>query len=128
MMKVVCTHFVLKGKSNYKSLVPVFPDMLRILLENIGQMPEEEEILQMYIELNLADLSQNRKPEGYNRKGKVRLVFPMDRDPKDKKEFYLKSYEKVGDMKKIVGQYCEILDKAKIKYEIHDEENYMDLN
>ena len=123
MMKVVCTHFVLKGKSNYKSLAPVFPDLLKVLLEGIGQMPEEEEILQMYIELNLADLSQNRKPEGYNRKGKVRLVFPIER-----KEFYLKSYEKVGDIKSIVSQYRAILDGAKIKYEIHDEDNYMDLN
>ncbi|MBR6038776.1 MAG: hypothetical protein IKP53_08670 [Candidatus Methanomethylophilaceae archaeon] len=123
MMKVVCTHFVLKGKSNYKSLAPVFPDLLKVLLEGIGQMPEEEEILQMYIELNMADLSQNRKPEGYNRKGKVRLVFPIER-----KEFYLKSYEKVGDIKSIVSQYRTILDGAKIKYEIHDEDNYMDLN
>ena len=123
MMKVVCTHFVLKGKSNYKSLAPVFPDLLKVLLEGIGQMPEEEEILQMYIELNMADLSQNRKPEGYNRKGKVRLVFPIER-----KEFYLKSYEKVGDIKSIVSQYRTILDGAKIKYEILDEDNYMDLN
>ena len=33
-------------------------------------MPEEEEILQMLIDLNVSDLQQNRKPEGYNRKGK----------------------------------------------------------
>ncbi len=40
-MKVVSTHFILKGKSSYKDLEPVFPQMLRVLLEEIGQMPEE---------------------------------------------------------------------------------------
>ena len=73
-MKIVSTHFVLKDGSDYKDLAPVFPDLLKALLEEIGQMPEEDEILQMYIALNMADLELNRKPEGYNRKGKVRLV------------------------------------------------------
>ena len=76
-MKVYSTHFILKGKSDYKDLAPVFPDILKMFLEEIGQTPEEEEILQMLIELNMMDLERNRKPEGYNRKGKVRLVFPI---------------------------------------------------
>ena len=92
-MKVYSTHFILKGKSDYKDLAPVFPDILKMFLEEIGQTPEEEEILQMLIELNMIDLERNRKPEGYNRKGKVRLVFPMDR-----KEFYLKTYTKSTDL------------------------------
>ena len=77
-MKVYSTHFILKGKSDYKDLAPVFPDILKLFLEEIGQMPDEEEILQMFIELNMIDLELNRKPEGYNRKGKFRMVFPME--------------------------------------------------
>ncbi len=119
-MKIVSTHFVLKDGSDYKDLVPVFPDLLKALLEEIGQMPEEDEILQMYIALNMADLELNRKPEGYNRKGKVRLVFPMDR-----KEFYLKTYEKFNDLGKIVKRYKEILDNGGINYEIPEDDNYM---
>ncbi len=121
-MKFVSTHFVLKDGSDYKDLAPVFPDLLKALLEEIGQMPEEDEILQMYIALNLADLELNRKPEGYNRKGKVRLVFPMDR-----KEFYLKTYEKFNNLNKIVTKYQEILDESGIKYEIPDDDNYMNI-
>ena len=121
-MKIVSTHFVLKDGSDYKDLAPVFPDLLKALLEEIGQMPEEDEILQMYIALNMADLELNRKPEGYNRKGKVRLVFPMDR-----KEFYLKTYEKFNDLNKIVSRYTEILDHGGIKYEIPSDDNYMAL-
>lgn len=122
-MKFVSTHFVLKDGSDYKDLAPVFPDLLKALLEEIGQMPEEDEILQMYIALNLADLELNRKPEGYNRKGKVRLVFPMDR-----KEFYLKTYEKFNNLNKIVTKYQAILDEGGIKYEIPDDDNYMNVH
>jgi hypothetical protein len=118
-MKIVSTHFVLKDGSDYKDLAPVFPDLLKALLEEIGQMPEEDEILQMYIALNLADLELNRKPEGYNRKGKVRLVFPMER-----KEFYLKTYEKFNNLEKIVTRFKEILDDAGVKYEIPSDDNY----
>lgn len=121
-MKFVSTHFVLKDGSDYKDLAPVFPDLLKALLEEIGQMPEEDEILQMYIALNLADLELNRKPEGYNRKGKVRLVFPMDR-----KEFYLKTYEKFNNLNKIVTKYQAILDEGGIKYEIPDDDSYMNV-
>ncbi len=112
-MKVISTSFVLKGKTDYKDLVPVFPQMLCTLLEEIGQMPEDDDILQMYIELNLMDLRENRKPEGYNRKGKVRLVFPLDF-----KGFYLKTYDKYNDLKKLVGEYRAILDENGISYEI----------
>ncbi len=119
-MKIVSTHFVLKDGSDYKDLAPVFPDQLKALLEEIGQMPEEDDILQMYIALNLADLELNRKPEGYNRKGKVRLVFPMER-----KEFYLKTYEKFNNLEKIVTRFKEILDDAGVRYEIPSDDNYM---
>lgn len=112
-MKVFSTHFVLKGKSDYKDLAPVFPDILKMFLEEIGQMPEEEEILQMFIELNLIDLERNRKPEGYNRKGKVRLVFPMD-----SKEFYIKTYGKGTDMSGIADNISNMLTAAGVSFEV----------
>ena len=120
-MKVSSIHFVLKGKTDYKDLVPVFPDILKMFLESIDQMPEEEELLQMLIELNMTDLELNRKPEGYNRKGKIRLVFPMD-----SKEFYLKTYSKSSELKPIADKISEMLTAAAIKYEIkeHDRVDY----
>lgn len=112
-MKVFSTHFVLKGKSDYKDIAPVFPDILKAFLEEIGQTPEEEEILQMFIEINMADLERNRKPEGYNRKGKMRMVFPMDR-----KEFYLKAYSKTTDISGITETISSLLTSAGVKFEI----------
>ncbi len=112
-MKVFSTHFVLKGASDYRDLAPVFPDILKMFLEEIGQMPEEEEILQMYIELNMMDLERNRKPEGYNRKGKVRLVFPMD-----SKEFYIKTYSKTTDLSGIASNIGNMLTAAGVNFEV----------
>lgn len=112
-MKVYSNHFVLKGKSDYKDLAPVFPDILRAFLVEIDQMPEEEEIFRMFVELNMIDIRKNRKPEGYNRKGKIRLVFPLD-----SKEFYLKCFNKATDLSKISQTISRYLDSAGIKYEI----------
>ena len=117
-MKVYSTHFILKGKSDYKDLAPVFPDILKLFLEEIGQMPDEEEILQMFIELNMIDLELNRKPEGYNRKGKFRMVFPMDR-----KEFYIKTYNKSNDMGRIVEGIKGLLDSGGIDYDVKQNDN-----
>jgi len=112
-MKVFSTHFVLKGKSDYKDLAPVFRDILKALLEEIGQMPEEEEIFQMFVDMNMVDIERNHKPEGYNRKGKMRLIFPMDR-----KEFYLKTYSKATDMSRMTEIISSLLVLAGVKFDI----------
>lgn len=117
-MKVYSVHFILKGKTDYKDLEPVFPDILKMFLHEIGQTPEEEELLQMFIELNMIDIRQNRKPEGYNRKGKIRLVFPMDR-----KEFYIKTYTKGTDLNRVAGNIAGILNAAGIKFDQKENDN-----
>ncbi len=117
-MKVYSVNFVLKGKTPYKDLAPVFPDILKMLLEEIGQMPEEEEILQMLIDLNMTDLELNRKPEGYNRKGKVRLVFPMDRN-----EFYIKTHLKGQDLSRIADNISNMMTAAGVKFSVSQNED-----
>jgi hypothetical protein len=112
-MKVFSTHFVLKGKSDYKDIAPVFTEILRSLLTEIGQMPEEEEIFQMFVEMNMADLERNRKPEGYNRKGKIRMIFPTDR-----KEFYYKAYSKTTDLSRMTDLTSGLLNSAGVKFEV----------
>lgn len=115
-MKPSSYHFVLKGKSDYKDIVPVFPDILKLILsENEHfQTAEDEESREMFIELNMSDLERNRKPEGYNRKGKYRLIFPMDR-----KEFYIKTVTgKPTDIKRIGDTISDMLATAKVKFEV----------
>ncbi len=111
-MKVYSVNFLIKDKKPYQKLAPVFPDILKMLLEEIGQTPDEEEILQMLVDLNVKDLERDRKPEGYNRRGKVRLVFPMDR----KGEFYIKTYNRSQDLKGIADKISNMLAAAGIKF------------
>ncbi len=114
-MKSHSYHFILKGKAEYKDLVPVFPDILKtILAENDHfQNDEDEESREMFIELNMFDLEQNRKPEGYNRKGKYRLIFPIGTI-----EFYLISLvAKPNDVKRVGDRIADILSTTNIKFE-----------
>ncbi len=117
-MKAYSVNFHLKGKTPYKDLAPVFPDILKMLLEEINQVPEEEEILQMLIDLNVQDLERNRKPEGYNRKGKVRIVFPMDDS-----EFHIKTFTKNQDLSRIADNISSMLTAAGIKFTVAQNED-----
>ncbi|WP_400223692.1 hypothetical protein [Methanomethylophilus alvi] len=113
-------HFILKGKSDYKDLAPVFPEILRSALVIADQVPEEEE-LTMIIQLNLDDLEKNRKPEGYIRKARIRMVFPLDR-----KEFYLQSYNpKIVDLGKIRETVSEILTKGGVSFDVTEDDDIL---
>ena len=86
----------------------------QILAENDHfQNDEDEESREMFIELNMFDLEQNRKPEGYNRKGKYRLIFPIGT-----MEFYLISLvAKPNDVKRVGDRIADILSTTNIKFE-----------
>ncbi len=111
-------HFILKGKSDYKDLAPVFKDILQSVLKHADQLPEEEEFT-MILKLNLDDLEQNRKPEGYLRKARVRIVFPLDR-----KEFYVQSYSpKLIDLSRIKENVSNILSTAGVKFDVTEDDD-----
>ena len=113
-------HFILKGKTDYKDLAPVFPEILRSALVIADQVPEEEE-LTMIIQLNLDDLEKNRKPEGYIRKARIRMVFPLDR-----KEFYLQSYNpKIVDLGKIRETVSEILTRGGVGFDVTEDDDIL---
>ena len=88
------------------------------VLENADQVPEEEEFT-MILHLNLDDLEQNRKPEGYIRKARVRIVFPLDR-----KEFYIQSYSpKVVNLSKIREDVSAILNNGGISFDVTEDDD-----
>ena len=111
-------HFILKDKSDYKDLAPLFKDIMTIVLRNADHVVEEEEFT-MILNLNLDDLEQNRKPEGYIHKARVRIVFPLDR-----KEFYVQSYSaKVVDLGKVKSDVSEILSKGGVKFDVTEDDD-----
>jgi hypothetical protein len=117
-MAKTSVHFILKDKSDYKNLAPIFEDLLVSALTVVDQVPDPEE-LQMIVNMNVDDLSQNRKPEGYIRKARIRMVFPLDR-----KEFYFQSYNpKAVDLSKIRETTAQILNKAKVHYTVTEDDD-----
>jgi len=48
----------------YKDLQDVFEDVLKAFLDETDQMPDEDEILQLFLRINMMDIEKNRKPEG----------------------------------------------------------------
>jgi len=98
----------------WKSLAPVFDNLLRDFLKESGQMPPEEDIIKMFVKLNMIDLEKNRKPEGWNRRGRVRMVFPITNQP----QMYLRSSMKSAEVVRITESVSALLKKAKISHKV----------
>lgn len=112
-MKATSGHFIFKGDTDYKDLVDVFPEVLRTFLKETGQMPEDEEVMEMFIHLNQVELEKNEKPEGYNRKGRMRLVFPLD-----SKQFYVRSLSKSGEVVRLAEKISRMLNGAGVEHDL----------
>ncbi len=76
-MKVRSGHIKFEKGVKYKDLLPIYKDLYLKFLKDTNQMPEEEEITSMLINENLMDLEKGKKPEGYNRQGRMRMIFPI---------------------------------------------------
>ena len=76
-MKVRSGHIKFEKDVEYKDFIPIFSEMYIKFLEDTDQVPDEEEVVNMMIKENLIDLERNKKPEGYNRQGRMRLIFPI---------------------------------------------------
>jgi hypothetical protein len=70
-------HIVFPKKIRYKDLTKVFPDLFKLFLKESGQIPEDEAFMRVLIKSNVSDLQNNRKPEGFNRDNKMRMIFPI---------------------------------------------------
>lgn len=112
-MKATSGHFVFKGRTDYVDLANVFPDLLRTFLEETDQMPDDEDVLNMFIYLNLVELEKNGKPEGYNRKGRMRLVFPLGR-----KEFYVRGNSRSSEVVRVAEKISRLLKKAAVDHDV----------
>ena len=106
---------VFDKKVTYKQLLPVFRPMFLKFLEETQQIPEDPEILDVLLEENLRDLRRGRKPEGYNREGAMRLIFPIT----DKRiEMYVYSKTQTADVPRVVEMISRMLQKGKLKHTI----------
>jgi hypothetical protein len=114
VIKAQSGHIVFSPSFKWKALAPVFDRLLRDFLKESGQMPPEEDIIKMFVKLNMIDLEKNRKPEGWNRRGRVRMVFPITNQP----QMYLRSSMKGAEVVRITESVSALLKKAKISHKV----------
>jgi hypothetical protein len=114
-MKAQTGHIVFKGQFRYKNLSKPFEELLKAFLEETDQIPDEEEIMQMFLRINQMDLEKNRKPEGYNRRGRMRLVFPQ---PTKRKEMYVRADSKTALVVRVTERLSKVLKKAGVAHSI----------
>lgn len=109
-MKAETGHIIFSSGFRYRQLKDIFPELMTVFLQESDQMPEEKEILSMFIEINMTDLRANRKPEGYNRKGRMRLLFPIGR-----KEMYISGNSSSTEIVRVTERLSKMLQKKGIK-------------
>jgi len=114
-MKAESGHIIFKEKFKYKDLQRCFDELMKVFLEETDQMPDEDEILQMFLRINMMDIEKNRKPEGYNRRGRMRLVFPLT---KGRKQLYIRADSKTTETVRITERLSKILKKGGIPHAI----------
>ena len=114
-MKAQTGHIVFKGPFKYRNLCKSFEEVMRAFLQESDQIPDEDEIMQMFLRLNLMDLEKNRKPEGYNRRGRMRLIFPQ---PFKRKEMYVRADVKTAQVVRVTERLCTILKTAGVAHSI----------
>lgn len=113
-MQVRSGHIIFDKKVEYKDLAPVYSELFLKFLRESDQIPEEEEYMHMLLKENLMDLEKNRKPEGYNRMGQMRLVFPIT----EHITFYIYSPYENADVWRITQIISKFLQRKGLNHEM----------
>lgn len=115
-MRAQSGHIRFDKKVKYSDILPIYRDVFERFLEETDQTPEDEpEYTEVLVEQNLLDLRNNRKPEGYNRSGNMRMMFPISDDV----ELYI--YGRGGtdsEVPRITELVSKMLKKEGLKHEV----------
>ena len=114
-MKVRSGHIKFDRKVQFKNLAGVFKPLLLRFLEESAQLPEDPEVIAVLVEENLRDLRANRKPEGFNREGPMRLIFPIV--PRGV-EFYVYGRGKTIEVARVTDALSRVLAKHRLKHSV----------
>ena len=114
-MRVKSGHIIFNKKVEYSDLLPIYGDLYTKFLEETNQVPEEPETMNMLIKENILDLEMNRKPEGYNRHGRMRMIFPI---LEGGVEFYVYGSIKNSDVGRVTECLSRLLHKKGLEHEV----------
>ncbi|MEE8232633.1 MAG: hypothetical protein V3R46_04855 [Thermoplasmata archaeon] len=113
-MRARSGHIVLGPKVGFRDLEPIFRDLFALFLEESEQTRDDPEFFEIILEENLRDLRNDRKPEGFNRDGTMRLIFPLS----ERKEFYLYANSRSVEVPRVTQALSQLLQQNKIRHEV----------
>ncbi|MEM4160683.1 MAG: hypothetical protein QW531_01735 [Thermoplasmata archaeon] len=116
-MKARSGHILIKGKMDWYKLQDVYAEVFTTFLKETKQWNENEpEINDVLLCMNIMDLKRNKKPEGYNRPGFMRLFFPIRDDGRI--EFCIYRNSKCAEVVNITQDIAKILERNGIENEV----------
>ncbi len=113
-MRARSGHLIFDPKVRFKNLGPVYRELFTLFLEESSQTRDDPEFVEIILEENLRDLRKDRKPEGFNREGTMRLIFPIS----DKVEFYVYSRSKGLEVPRVTEALSHFLRKKRLKHQV----------
>jgi len=115
-MKTHSGHIVFNKKVQFKDLAPICKDLIVKFINETKQVSEDPDFLDIIVDANLIDLKNNRKPEGFNRMGNMRMIFPI-RD-REGVEFYIYRSSSSTDITRVTESISRLLQKKGLKHDV----------
>ncbi len=113
-MKIWNSHIIMDKNVKWKDLEPVWSDMLNLFFDETRQFKDDPEQREIVIHENLVDIKNDRKPEGFNREGKMRIVVPLS----DKREFFVYRGVYSDDVRVVTEKLSKFLAEKGIKHNV----------
>ncbi|MDP8011466.1 MAG: hypothetical protein ACP5F1_05940 [Thermoplasmata archaeon] len=122
-MKAYSGHIVFSDKFNWKSLEKIYPEMFSLFIEEAKIIPGEMNIPEVVLYENMIDIKNNRKPEGYNREGKLRFYFVEN----EKKEMVIVRDKAIpnDEIRDVTEKISKFLTSKKIKHDVEWDKLYL---
>ena len=113
-MKIWNSHIIMDKNVKWKDLGNVWEDMLRMFFDETRQFRDEPEQIDIIVKENMVDIKNNRKPEGYNREGRMRIVVPIS----DKREFFIYRGVYSDEIRIVTEKVSKFLAEKGIKHKV----------
>lgn len=113
MTEARSAHFIFDKDVQYRDLARMYPELFRTFLQETGQMPEDPDLVEVWLERDMKEIKKNKKPEGYLKQNATKLVFPI-RD--DYVEFYIYNTARNQTIPEVAEKLEKIIKKEGLPY------------
>ncbi|MGC8598610.1 MAG: hypothetical protein ACP5LL_02505 [Thermoplasmata archaeon] len=122
-MKAHSGHIIFDGKFTWKNLEKIYPELFNLFVKEAKLIVGDMNIPEVVLHENLIDIKKGRKPEGYNREGKLRFFFVEN----DNKEMVIVRDKAVPceETREVTEKISKFLNEKKIKHRVEFDRLYM---